>query len=122
MATSAIIRIPTALWPEVPETCGKSVQYLTETQIDKVTHLNAMRLFKFDPFKHHKREELTVGALRAKAKAAKWTPLSSRSAALRRWPRVKSRAAGHFGRRRGNVRQARRSGLRRRLALGRCSG
>jgi hypothetical protein len=49
----------------------KSVQQLTETQIQKVTHLNAMRFFKFDPFKHHKREALTVGALRAKAAADK---------------------------------------------------
>ena len=26
-----------------------------------------MRFFRFDPFKHFKREELTVGSLRAKA-------------------------------------------------------
>ncbi len=30
-----------------------------------------MRFFRFDPFKHHKREDLTVGALRAKAAADK---------------------------------------------------
>jgi hypothetical protein len=30
-----------------------------------------MRFFKFDPFKYHKREELTVAALRAKAAADK---------------------------------------------------
>jgi predicted TIM-barrel fold metal-dependent hydrolase len=57
------------LWPEAPEGLWESVKALTETQIDKVTHLNAMRHFRFDPFKHFKREELTVGALRAKAKA-----------------------------------------------------
>ena len=60
-----------SLWPEVPEYLWESVKHLTEAQINKVTHLNAMRFFKFDPFKHHKREELTVGALRAKAKADK---------------------------------------------------
>jgi hypothetical protein len=39
-------------------------------QIDKITHLNAIRFFRFDDMlKHFKREELTVGALRAKAKA-----------------------------------------------------
>jgi hypothetical protein len=56
-----------SLWPNVPERLWESVQHLTEAQINKVTHLNAMRFFRFDPFKHHKREELTVGALRAQA-------------------------------------------------------
>jgi hypothetical protein len=60
-----------SLWPEVPEYLWQSVKHLTDAQINKVTHLNAMRFFKFDPFKHHKREELTVAALRAKAKADK---------------------------------------------------
>jgi len=56
------------LWPKAPERLWETVQHLTETQINKVTHLNAMKRFNFDPFKHHKKEELTVGALRAKAK------------------------------------------------------
>ena len=58
-----------SLWPEVPEWLYKSVQHLTDLQINKVTHLNAMRFFRFDPFKHHRREDLTVGALRARAAA-----------------------------------------------------
>ncbi|WP_373080869.1 amidohydrolase family protein [Zhongshania sp.] len=58
------------LWPEVPEYLHKSVQCLTDEQVAKVTHKNAMRFFNFDPFKHYKREELTVGALRAAAAAA----------------------------------------------------
>jgi hypothetical protein len=72
-----------SLWPEVPEFLWDSVKHLTETQIDKVTHLNAMRWFNFDPFKHHKRDDLTVGALRAKAEAAgvDTTPISSGGAA-----------------------------------------
>ena len=57
------------LWPEVPEYLWDSVKQLTDTQIDKITHLNAMRFFRFDPFKHHRKEDLTVAALRAKAKA-----------------------------------------------------
>ena len=67
------------LWPEVPERLWKSVKSLTDAQIDKVTHRNAMRFFRFDPFKHFKREELTVGALRAKAqtKGVDTTPKSS---------------------------------------------
>jgi predicted TIM-barrel fold metal-dependent hydrolase len=67
------------LWPEVPEHLWKSVNHLTEAQIDKVTHANAARFFNFDLFKHFKRDELTVGALRAKAAAAgvDTTPISS---------------------------------------------
>lgn len=57
------------LWPEVPEYLWRSVKHLTDTQIDKVTHLNAMRHFRFDLFQHFRREEVTVGALRAKARA-----------------------------------------------------
>lgn len=59
-----------SLWPEVPEHLWRSIKHLEPRQIDKISHLNAMRFFKFDPFKNHKREDLTVGALRAKAKAA----------------------------------------------------
>ena len=59
-----------APWPNATETLWKSAQYLTDAQIDKVTHQNAMRLYKFNPFDHFTREELTVGTLRAKARAA----------------------------------------------------
>jgi hypothetical protein len=58
------------LWPEVPERLWPTIKHLTDVQIDKITHKNAMRFFRFDPFEHYTREELTVGALRAKAKAA----------------------------------------------------
>lgn len=57
------------LWPEVPERLWPTIKHLTDVQIDKITHLNGMRFFRFDPFEHFKREELTVGALRAKALA-----------------------------------------------------
>jgi len=46
------------------------VKLLSAQQIDKVTHENAMKFFRFDPFKHHKRQDITVGALRAQAAAA----------------------------------------------------
>jgi predicted TIM-barrel fold metal-dependent hydrolase len=55
------------LWPHVPERLWETINHLTDTQIDKITHLNAMRDFSFDPFKHFKKEELTVRALRAQA-------------------------------------------------------
>ncbi len=72
-----------SLWPNVPEYLYKTLMHLTDAQIDKITHRNAMRFFSFDPFKYHKREELTVGALRAKAAIDKVdvTPRSSGGAA-----------------------------------------
>lgn len=68
-----------SLWPEVPERLWETIKHLNAKQIDKITHGNAMRHFKFDPFKHHKRAELTVGALRAEArrKGVDTTPRSS---------------------------------------------
>jgi len=59
-----------ALWPEVPEFLWPTVKHLTDAQIDKVTHGNAVRFFRFDAmFENYKREDLTVAALRAQAKA-----------------------------------------------------
>lgn len=66
------------LWPEVPERLWPTINHLTDLQIDKITHLNGMRFFRFDPFEHFKKEELTVGALRAKA-AAKGVDTTVRS-------------------------------------------
>ena len=39
----------------------------SDEDIDKITHANAMRLYKFDPFSILGRENCTVGALRAQA-------------------------------------------------------
>jgi hypothetical protein len=57
------------LWPDVPECLWKSVPHLSPAQIDKVTHLNALRFFRFDLFKHHSKSDVTVSALRAQARA-----------------------------------------------------
>ncbi|WP_297489152.1 amidohydrolase family protein [Acidocella sp.] len=72
-----------SLWPHAPERLWETLQGLNERQINKITHENAMRWFDFDLFKHHKREELTVGALRVKAAAqgVDTTPKSSGGAA-----------------------------------------
>ncbi|MGE0309190.1 MAG: amidohydrolase, partial [Acidimicrobiia bacterium] len=35
--------------------------------IDKITHLNAMQAFSFDPFRHRAKERATVAALRSEA-------------------------------------------------------
>lgn len=60
-----------SLWPYVPERLWETLNGLTESQINKISHGNAMRFFNFDPFKFLKREALTVGALRARAAADK---------------------------------------------------
>ena len=72
-----------SLWPHVPERLWETIKHLNEAQINKITHENAMRFFRFDPFKHHKRQDLTVGALRAQAArdGVDTTPISSGGAA-----------------------------------------
>jgi len=54
-------------WPRSPEKLWKSIEGLSDEEIDKITHRNAMRHFQYDPFAHMAREECTVGALRARA-------------------------------------------------------
>ncbi len=72
-----------SLWPHAPERLWDTIKGLNDRQIEKVTHGNAIRWFNFDLFKHHTREELTVGALRVAAAAAgvDTTPKSSGGAA-----------------------------------------
>lgn len=59
-----------SLWPESPEFLIQSVEGLSDTQIDKVTHLNAMKAFSYDPFSRFERRDCTVGALREQARKA----------------------------------------------------
>lgn len=54
-------------WPHAPETLMKSLAGVPDDEIDKITHRNAMRHFRYDPFAHIPREEATVSALRAQA-------------------------------------------------------
>ena len=58
-------------WPTAPEMLMKSFDAVAggvpDEHVDKITHLNAMRCFSFDPFEHRARERCTVGALRAEA-------------------------------------------------------
>lgn len=56
------------LWPEAPEALWASIKHLPKEAIDKITHLNVMREFRYDPFSVLGRENCTVGALRALAK------------------------------------------------------
>jgi predicted TIM-barrel fold metal-dependent hydrolase len=54
-------------WPHSPELLDKSLTGIPDDEVDKMTHLNAMRVFKFDPFSVRPRGQCTVGALRAEA-------------------------------------------------------
>ncbi|HEX5614311.1 MAG TPA: amidohydrolase family protein [Acidimicrobiia bacterium] len=58
-----------AIWPDAPERLERTFAAtdLTDAEIDAITHENAMRFFRFDPFTTRPRERCTVGALRAEA-------------------------------------------------------
>jgi predicted TIM-barrel fold metal-dependent hydrolase len=57
-------------WPRSPEVLAPSLAGLRPEEVERITHRNAMELFRFDPFAHRPRERATVGALRAEAAAA----------------------------------------------------
>jgi len=53
-------------WPTAPDELAAVATKLDvpRDEIDKITHQNAMRWYRFDPFTHRPREQCTVGALR----------------------------------------------------------
>jgi predicted TIM-barrel fold metal-dependent hydrolase len=63
-------------WPISPETLWPSIDGLGTVVIDQITHRNAMRHFRFDPFASRTRAECTVGALRAGAGDVDVSPVS----------------------------------------------
>jgi predicted TIM-barrel fold metal-dependent hydrolase len=62
------------LWPIAPEFLWASVNQMAKGVIDKITHLNAMREYHYDPISLLGRENCTVGALRAKAEHIDTSP------------------------------------------------
>jgi predicted TIM-barrel fold metal-dependent hydrolase len=54
-------------WPTAPETFMKQMDGVSREDIDRMSHLNAIRHFSFDPFAVARREDCTVGALRRRA-------------------------------------------------------
>jgi predicted TIM-barrel fold metal-dependent hydrolase len=54
-------------WPHSPELLSKSLSGIPDHEVEKMTHLNAMRVFQFDPFAVRPKERCTVRALRAEA-------------------------------------------------------
>ncbi len=57
-------------WPNSPELLHAQLDGVPDDEVAAITHGNAMRNFSYDPFAHLSREECTVGALRARAKAS----------------------------------------------------
>jgi predicted TIM-barrel fold metal-dependent hydrolase len=55
-------------WPRAPEILAESFAGVSDEDIDKITHQNAMRHFQLDAFKHRPKEKCRAGALRAEAK------------------------------------------------------
>jgi predicted TIM-barrel fold metal-dependent hydrolase len=58
-----------SMWPGAPEQLWDvlSDNDVPDSDINKMTHENAMRWYSFDPFAQHPREQATVGALRRAA-------------------------------------------------------
>jgi predicted TIM-barrel fold metal-dependent hydrolase len=55
-------------WPQAPESFAKHFDdTVSDDDVAKISHLNAMRAFRYDPFAHRPKEQCTVGALRAEA-------------------------------------------------------
>jgi hypothetical protein len=54
-------------WPKSPETLWPSLEGVPADEVNKITHLNALRFFSHDPFKRRAKEKCTVAALRAES-------------------------------------------------------
>jgi hypothetical protein len=55
-------------WPFAPETLSESLEGVSDADIDRMTHLNAMKHFSYDPFSVlGGRANCTVGTLRKQA-------------------------------------------------------
>jgi hypothetical protein len=54
-------------WPTAPEELSEVFEGVPDDDIDRITHLNAMDWFSYDPFAVFDRTDCTVGALRTRA-------------------------------------------------------
>ena len=77
-----------ANWPTAPERLMEEFDAtdLTDAEINAITHENAMRFFRYDPFATRPREQCTVGALRAEVAGWDVSPQSRGPAAERSGP------------------------------------
>ena len=56
-----------SFWPRSPEKLEELMVGVDDASVNKITHENAMRHFRFDPFATRAREQCTAAALRAEA-------------------------------------------------------
>jgi predicted TIM-barrel fold metal-dependent hydrolase len=63
-------------WPHAPELLHKYLAGVPDSDVNKLTHENAMRIFNYDPFAHVPKDQATVGALRARAAGHDVSPRS----------------------------------------------
>ncbi len=54
-------------WPNAPEELEAVFQGVSDSDVDRITHLNAMEWYSYDPFSVLDRADCTVGALREAA-------------------------------------------------------
>ncbi len=54
-------------WPNSPEELAPLLAHLSDADVNRITHQNAMRHYRFDPFAIRARERCTVAALRSEA-------------------------------------------------------
>jgi predicted TIM-barrel fold metal-dependent hydrolase len=54
-------------WPRSPEILARSLEGVPDADVNKITHENALRIFRLDAFKHRPREKCTAAALRAES-------------------------------------------------------
>lgn len=65
-------------WPNTPEVLWESLAELPDDAIRKITHENAMRLWRYDPFAVMPTEQCTVSALRRHARHVDIDPIPLR--------------------------------------------
>lgn len=54
-------------WPNAPEELARTLDGLPDHVVAKVSHENAMRHYRFDPFAHRPKDRCTAAALRAES-------------------------------------------------------
>jgi hypothetical protein len=54
-------------WPKAPEELATVAAGVSDDDLNRISHLNAMRWYSFDPFAHRSRDRSTVAALRQEA-------------------------------------------------------
>ena len=92
-------------WPNAPEMAMKYLAGVPDAEVNKITHENAMRLFRYDPFAHRPREQCTVGGPAGRGHRrrhlASWpaTRAHERKTGLRRRPGPSDRRGTAAGRR-----------------------